>query len=151
MEEFLNESQPDFDQIWATAYRFYMWHEHFRRAVENQKPKVAVKKCWSEKLLLEATEKSTRKYCTISCLQIGKTHQVLGSLESTRLEVQRGVIKYRIVTGTYIVQTLRSKFNQYQIDATCPLFQVEDEDITHMLLLCYALHSVRNEPFNIYM
>ena len=80
---------------------------------------------------------------------MGKTHPVWDSLESTRLQVRRGTIKGRIVTGTYMVQTLRSKFNQYQFDSTCPLCQTEDEHIPHMLLLCSALHSLRKEPFSI--
>ena len=83
----------------------------------------------------------------ISCLQIGRTHHVWDSIESTRLEVRRGVVKSRIVTGTDIVQSLRSKFNQYQIDPTCPLCYVEDEDITHMILQCSALHPARKDPF----
>ena len=109
--------------------------------------KRAVRKYWTERLRLEY-EKSTLKYCNIPCLQIGRTHHVWDSIESTRLEVRRAVVKSRIVTGTYIVQSLRSKFNQYQIDPTCPLCYVEDEDITHMLLRCSALHSARNDPFS---
>lgn len=109
--------------------------------------KCAVRKYWTEKLRLEACEKSTLKYCNISCLEIGRTHHVWDSIESTRLEVRRDVIKSRIITGTYIVQSLRSKFNQYQIDSTCPLCHIEDEDISHMLLRCSVLHSARKEPF----
>ena len=115
-------------------------------AVENQ-TKTAVKKYWSETLRLEATEKSTLQYCNISCLGIGQTHPVWDSLESTRLEVRRGVVKSRIITGTYIVQSTRAKFNQYQIDSTCPLCHLEEEDIIHMLLRCSVLHSVRKGPF----
>ena len=58
------------------------------------KTKVAVKKYWSEKLRLEATEKSTLKYFNSLCLQIGQTHPDWDSLESARLEVRRGVITY---------------------------------------------------------
>ena len=111
------------------------------------KTKTAVKKYWSETLRLEATEKSTIQYCNISCLGIGQTHPVWDSLESTRLEVRRGVVKSRIITGTYIVQSTRAKFNQYQIDSTCPLCHLEEEDIIHMLLRCSVLHSVRKGPF----
>ena len=58
-------------------------------------------------------------------------------------------MKSRIVTGIYIVQSIRTKFNQYQIDSTCPLCRLEDEDIIHMLLRCSLLHSVRKRPFRI--
>ena len=102
--------------------------------------KRAVRKYWTEGLRLEAYEKSTLKYCNISCLQIGRTHHVW-DYRITRLEVRRAVVKSRIVTGTYIVQSLRSKFNQYQTDPTCPLCYVEDEDITHIHLRCSAYTS----------
>ena len=36
---------------------------------------------------------------------------------------------------------------KYQVDSKCPLCHMEDEDITHMLLRCSVLHSVRKEPF----
>ena len=80
------------------------------------KTKTAIKKYWSKTLRLEAAEKLTLQYCNISCLGIGQTHPVWDSLEFTWLEVRRGVVKSRIVTGTYIVQSTRAKFNQYQIE-----------------------------------
>ena len=43
----------------------------------------------------------------------------------------------------------RSKFNQYQVNSTCPLCLIEDEDVAHMLLRCSELHSVRKEPYRI--
>ena len=129
---------PDMDSICEMDISKEQW---------KIKTKTAVKKYWSETLRLEATEKSTLQYCNISCLGIGQTHPVWDSLESTRLEVRRGVVKSRIITGTYIVQSTRAKFNQYQIDSTCPLCHLEEEDIIHMLLRCSVLHSVRKGPF----
>ena len=107
------------------------------------KTKTTVKKYWSVTLLLEALQ-----YCNILCLGIGTTHpvHVWDSLESIRLELRQGFLKSRIVTGTYIVQSIRAKFNQYQIDSTCSLCHLDDEDIIHIMLL---LHSVRKGPFRI--
>ena len=47
------------------------------------------------------------------------------------------------------MQTIRSKFNQYHVNSTCPLCFIEDEDIVHMLLRCSVLHSVRKEPYRV--
>ena len=129
---------PDIDSICDTDISKEQWKINTKNTI---------RKYWTERLCEEAAEKSTLHNCNISCLQIGKTHPVWDSLESTRLEVRRGVVKCRILTGTYIVQTIRSKFNQYQVDSKCPLCHMEDEDITHMLLRCSVLHSVRKEPF----
>ena len=49
------------------------------------------------------------------------------------------------------MQTIRSKVNRYQVNSTCPLCFTEDEDITHMLLRCSVLHSVRKEPYMVLM
>ena len=129
---------PDIDSICDTDISKEQWKINTKNTI---------RKYWTERLREEAAEKSTLHYCNISCLQIGNTHPVWDSLESTRLEVRRGVVKCRILTGTYIVQTIRSKFNQYQVDSKCPLCHMEDEVITHMLLRCSVLHSVRKEPF----
>ena len=89
------------------------------------KTKNAVRKYWTERLRQEADEKSTLH------------------------DVRRGVVKCGILTGTYTVQTIRSKFNQYQVNSTCPLCFKENEDIIHMLLRCSVLHSVRKESFRV--
>ena len=47
------------------------------------------------------------------------------------------------------MQTIRSKFNQYQVNSTCPLCFIEDEDIIYMRLRYSVLHSVRKEPFRV--
>jgi hypothetical protein len=48
-----------------------------------------------------------------------------------------------LLTGTYILQCNRSKFNQHEVNATCPLCQLEDEDTLHFLIKCIALYAYR--------
>ena len=59
--------------------------------------------------------------------------------------MRRGGIKARLLTGTYILQCNRSKFNQHEVSATCPLCQLEDEDTLHFLIKCNALYANRKE------
>ena len=59
--------------------------------------------------------------------------------------MRRGGIKARLLTGTYILQCNRSKFNQHEVNATCPLCQLEDEDTLHFLIKCNALFAYRKE------
>lgn len=59
--------------------------------------------------------------------------------------MRRGGIKARLLTGTYILQCNRSKFNQHEVNATCPLCQLEDEDTLHFLIKCNALYAYRKE------
>ena len=59
--------------------------------------------------------------------------------------MRHGGIKARLLTGTYILQCNRSKFNQHGVNATCPLCQLEDEDTLHFLIKCNALYAYRKE------
>ena len=45
----------------------------------------------------------------------------------------------------YILQCNRSKFYQHEVNATCPLCQLEDEDTLHLLIKCNALYVYRKE------
>ena len=62
-----------------------------------------------------------------------------------RIDVMRAIVKVRMLTGTYLLES-HKKFNvDGAVEATCPLCRLEDEDIGHMLLRCPALRCVRNQ------
>lgn len=60
--------------------------------------------------------------------------------------MQKAFTRAKITTGTYILQSTRAKFNQYQVSQRCPLCQMEDETLQHFLLECKSLEPVR-KPF----
>jgi hypothetical protein len=47
-----------------------------------------------------------------------------------------------ILTGTYIPHSNRSKVNQHEASATCPLCQLEDEDTLHCLINGFTLTTI---------
>jgi hypothetical protein len=51
--------------------------------------------------------------------------QLMTSPFKAKPEVRKGIVKSRIITGTYILQIDRHKFSQYNIDPNCPFFMVE--------------------------
>ena len=104
--------------------------------------KTAVNKYWTETLRKEAQEKSTLKYINIHSMKIGQTHSVWSSLESTVTDVRKGITKCRMLTGTYLLQSNRNKFNNSE-SAICKCCGIEIEDIIHMLLECPALFYER--------
>ena len=79
----------------------------------------------------------------IDSTKISLTHNVWSSLESTCVDVRKGIVKSRMITGTYTLQTSKHKFSKATVDATCKCCGLADEDITHMLLDCPALFSQR--------
>ena len=67
----------------------------------------------------------------MSCdhLAIGDSHPVWTLPLRSRPEVRKGIVKSRIITGTYILQIDRHKFSQYNIDPNCPLCKTEEENL----------------------
>ena len=110
------------------------WKFQIRTAIYNY---------WSCELRNEACEKSTLCYMDIDSTKISLTHKVWSSLESTVADVRKGIVKSRMITGTYMLQTSKHKFSKATVDATCKCCGLADEDITHMLLDCPALFSQR--------
>ena len=51
----------------------------------------------------------------------------------------------KIITGTYILQSTRAKFNSQEVDPTCPLCHEGIEDTPHFLLLCTRTEVVRKK------
>ena len=110
--------------------------------------KKAVSEFWSEKLKIEAREKSTLKYLNIDSLSIENTHFVWRTLESTVTDIRKGITKCRMLTGTYMLQSNRHKFSRTIVSPTCRICGLESEDITHMLLNCSSLIDIRKQYYS---
>ena len=80
-------------------------------------------------------------------MKIGQTHVVWSSLEFTISDVRKGIAKSRMLTGTYLLQSNRFKFNNSTENPICKCCGLETEDIVHMLLDCPALYSQRKQYF----
>ncbi len=74
----------------------------------------------------------------------GKCHPAIVPYESSSRDVNRLPVKVKILTGTYILQTNRVKFNQNEVDPVCLLCRESDEDLQHFLLDCKELSEIRN-------
>jgi hypothetical protein len=58
-------------------------------------------------------------------------------------EAYKAQVKAKVLTGTYRLQALRARFNQHEVDPTCPLCGKEPEDRAHFLLRCPTLEAAR--------
>ena len=63
------------------------------------------------------------------------------------MAIKKAGIKARLMTGTYVLQSNRAKFNKYKVDPTCTLCGDGPEDQEHFLLRCRSL-SETCHPFN---
>jgi hypothetical protein len=64
--------------------------------------------------------KSSFSLLSTTSLEMGKTHIVWDSINNSVRDVRKAITKARMLTGTYMLQTLKSKFNQAEVDPTCP-------------------------------
>ena len=78
------------------------WKFQIRTAIYNY---------WTCELRNEACEKSTLCYMDIDSTKISLTHNVWSSLETTVADVRKGIVKSRMITGTYMLQTSKHKFS----------------------------------------
>ena len=64
------------------------------------------------------------------------------------LDIRKGIIKCKHLTGTYLLQKNRHKFSQSVISAKCRCCGMEDEDIAHMLLYCPSYSDQRRQSYS---
>ena len=91
--------------------------------------------------------KSTLHFMDQTTLKIGSTHPHWTSLSSKVSSVKKGTIKARLLTGTYLLETNKHKFSSGKESPLCKCCGMENEDVTHFLLLCPVLYKQRKESF----
>ena len=106
--------------------------------------KTSVFTYWDMKLKQNMREKSTLKYLTGNTISIGKPHILWTSTALNTRDIRRATIKSKLVTGTYTLQSSRSKWDKTgRITSVCPLCNSGDEDVLHFLLSCVKLQDTR--------
>lgn len=104
---------------------------------------------WSDVIIYEAGQKSTLK--NLKCFKttahaFRDTHPLWHHVEANNRDVRRATIKARVLTGTYILQVNRDRYNNSKSPSLCPLCAREPEDRLHFLLRCPSLES-RRRPY----
>jgi methyl coenzyme M reductase subunit D len=56
------------------------------------------------------------------------THNIWDTVENSVIEVRKATMKARMLTGTYILQVHKNKFNQAEIDTICPQYNMPMTD-----------------------
>ena len=106
----------------------------------------AVNEYWSDKILEEAMGKTSMRFMNVQNYPIGLAHLVWRDAGYDIMSVQRAGWKARLMSGTYMLQATRARFNQFEVDPTCLLCFKEPENIEHFLLRCESLNKIR-QPF----
>ena len=115
-----------------------MKKEHFKKMVDDK-----IDGFWLNKLIQDKNSKTSLNMMSVSQLKIGVCHPVWKTVRNNPKDVEKAAIKARILTGTYTLQANRAKFNQYEVDPTCPLCQKGSENRKHFILLCPVTEAAR--------
>ena len=84
---------------------------------------------WFDKLLKGTQTKSSLSWFNTSLRRPDRPHHlwpVQGCDSRTRLAAS---YRAKMLTGSYILQSNRARFNQHEVDPTCPLCSAATEDI----------------------
>ena len=113
----------------------------------KRQTKQAVSTYWTTRLVEDAMTKSTLTHCFTGNLMVGQVHMVWDSIQPNLQDVKRGHVKARLLTGTYMLQSTKFRFNSSDVDPNCPLCRLESEDLRHFILRCPALAVARDSCF----
>jgi hypothetical protein len=98
---------------------------------------------WTTKLKQDAREKQTLQFLNIDALSTQQPHTSIATVENTPKDVQRAAIKSRLLTGNYKLAAVEAHHSRGALPSLCPLCKLSTEDITHFLLTCPKLATVR--------
>lgn len=103
----------------------------------------AVLSFWTEKIHSLKSLYGTLKYLNCENSRLGKMHPLLQIACQSAHEITRIPVKMKILTGTYILQTNRARFNAGSVKPLCQLCCQENETLEHFVLCCSILEDIR--------
>ena len=103
--------------------------------------KTAIHKFWKQKLEDETVQKSTLKYLSPIFNQ-GISHNVWKLCTDSPSEVKKAIVKVKLMTNTYNLQSNKTTFNQIS-SPECLLCHTGDEDVPHFLIMCPVFEEIR--------
>ena len=98
---------------------------------------------WFDKLIIDSSSKSSLKYLDLDKIRPHTPHHIWPTRGcGSRSRVAAG-FRAKLLSGGYILQATRARFNQFAVNPSCQLCGHPVEDIPHFLLECPALDSTR--------
>ena len=91
----------------------------------------------------QAEKKTSLKYIDLTHITSFSPHHLWPRSGCTSSKRVAASYRAKIITGSYILQSNRAKFNQNKVDPTCPLCLSAPEDLPHFLISCPLLDIPR--------
>ena len=102
---------------------------------------------WRENILNITKYYKYLNYLNCEIYKPGKQHPLIYISSISLRDTNRIPIKLKLVSGTYILQSTRTKFKQEQTEGICLLCGDAEEDLKHFVLECSMLQSIRDAIF----
>ena len=131
---FIKYDFPEIEELLATNYEKRQWKSLTDKHINQY---------WTSWIISQSKLYSSLKYMS-KTLNLGKCHPAIKPYQKSIRDVNRIPVKSKILTGTYILQTTRVKFNQNEVNPTCQICKIEDETLEHFLLKCKELDQSRD-------
>ncbi len=88
----------------------YQWKQYVNNTITTH---------WFYKFLSSASDKSSLRWISHASLKLGQCHPIWDTCPKSVHQIQAATIRARLLTGRYILQSLRARFNQNEVDPTC--------------------------------
>ena len=129
---------PDPESLLDNVPEKYAWKTRFHTAIN---------KYWTERIVSQSKLYSSLKHLSKTYV-IGKCHPALRPYLHSDRDIYRIPVKNKVLTGTYIFQTNRAKFNQNAVNPICQLCHKCEETPQHFIIDCEALAEDRDPILN---
>ena len=96
---------------------------------------------WKKALVSETQKKSSLQFWNPSSLEYNVCSQIWTCAGRDPVSAHQANIHVKLVSGTYILQTSKAKFNQYGVSSQCPLCGMEPEGLVHFYVSCFLFKA----------
>ena len=107
----------------------------------------AINEYWTCQIVSQSRLYSSLKYLSKTHV-VGKCHVAVKPYTHSDSAIPRIPVKNKVLTGTYVLQTNRPKFNQNEVNSICLLCHEEDETLQHFLINCKSLEDISQPIIN---
>ena len=107
--------------------------------------KANLKNYWTKMQNEESKERNTLKHLAAT-KKPGQPHHIWRSSKNNPADTKKAMVKARLATGTYRLQTDKHRFSNGKQSSTCRLCREGQEDTKHFLLECKQL-APKRKPY----